>query len=159
MRPMVSMHLVICSLLCALVQGDILEDIALIENLEETKRTALDIAEKVKQARETEVSISKAREVYRRAHHQSHGQQSSRLLRNSVLTLVLLPAKWKSHCSAQPPVEREAFLTLLLSAAVLQTNRACAEAPTSIPNANYAAVPSAGRLPRVAPWCTSSLTP
>eukprot|EP00891_Asterochloris_glomerata_P002883 jgi/Astpho2/2883/Aster-01037 len=43
--------------------GDILEDIALIENLEETKRTALDIAEKVKQAKETEVSISKAREV------------------------------------------------------------------------------------------------
>ncbi|KAA6419077.1 MAG: flagellar outer dynein arm heavy chain beta [Trebouxia sp. A1-2] len=46
-------------------QGDILEDIALIENLEETKRTAVDIAEKVKQAKETEVSIGKAREVYR----------------------------------------------------------------------------------------------
>ena len=49
----------------AVVQGDILEDIALIENLEETKRTAVDIAEKVKQAKETEVSIGKAREVYR----------------------------------------------------------------------------------------------
>ena len=47
------------------MQGDILEDIALIENLEETKRTAVDIAEKVKQAKETEVSIGKAREVYR----------------------------------------------------------------------------------------------
>lgn len=47
------------------VQGDILEDIALIENLEETKRTAVDIAEKVKQAKETELSIGKAREVYR----------------------------------------------------------------------------------------------
>ncbi|KAK9808985.1 hypothetical protein WJX72_007373 [[Myrmecia] bisecta] len=46
-------------------QGDILEDIALIENLEETKRTATDIAEKVIQAKTTEVSISKAREVYR----------------------------------------------------------------------------------------------
>ncbi|DBB00312.1 TPA: Dynein beta chain, flagellar outer arm [Trebouxia sp. C0004] len=46
-------------------QGDILEDIALIENLEETKRTAVDIAEKVKQAKETELSIGKAREVYR----------------------------------------------------------------------------------------------
>ncbi|KAL4450636.1 hypothetical protein ABPG77_000992 [Micractinium sp. CCAP 211/92] len=46
-------------------QGDILEDIPLIEGLEETKRTALEIAEKVKQAKETEVSISKAREVYR----------------------------------------------------------------------------------------------
>ncbi|KAK9866454.1 hypothetical protein WJX84_011662 [Apatococcus fuscideae] len=46
-------------------QGDILEDIELIENLEETKRTATDIAEKVKLAKETEVSISKAREVYR----------------------------------------------------------------------------------------------
>ena len=47
------------------LQGDILEDIALIENLEETKRTAVDIAEKVKQAKETEVSIGRAREVYR----------------------------------------------------------------------------------------------
>ena len=47
------------------MQGDILEDIALIENLEETKRTAVDIAEKVTQAKETELSIGKAREVYR----------------------------------------------------------------------------------------------
>ncbi|KAI8473051.1 MAG: flagellar outer dynein arm heavy chain beta [Monoraphidium minutum] len=46
-------------------QGDILEDIELIENLEETKRTALDIEDKVRQARTTEASISKAREVYR----------------------------------------------------------------------------------------------
>lgn len=46
-------------------QGDILEDIELIENLEETKRTALDIEEKVKQAKTTEISINKAREVYR----------------------------------------------------------------------------------------------
>ena len=84
-----SMHPVICSRLCACVQGDILEDIALIENLEETKRTALDIAEKVKQAKETEVSISKAREVYRRANHQAHSQQRSCHLMNSVPTLVL----------------------------------------------------------------------
>lgn len=47
------------------MQGDILEDIELIENLEETKRTAVEIEEKVKQAKITEVSISKAREVYR----------------------------------------------------------------------------------------------
>ncbi|KAF6251999.1 flagellar outer dynein arm heavy chain beta [Scenedesmus sp. NREL 46B-D3] len=46
-------------------QGDILEDIELIENLEETKRTAVEIEEKVKQAKVTEVSISRAREVYR----------------------------------------------------------------------------------------------
>ena len=46
-------------------QGDILEDIELIENLEETKRTAMDIEDKVRQARSTEASISKAREVYR----------------------------------------------------------------------------------------------
>lgn len=46
-------------------QGDILEDIPLIEGLEETKRTALQIVEQVKAAKETEVSISKAREVYR----------------------------------------------------------------------------------------------
>ncbi len=48
-----------------LVQGDILEDIVLIENLQETKRTALDIAEKVKQAQETSEKLGKAREVYR----------------------------------------------------------------------------------------------
>jgi hypothetical protein len=46
-------------------QGDILEDIELIENLEETKRTAVEIEEKVAQAKVTEVSISAAREVYR----------------------------------------------------------------------------------------------
>lgn len=46
-------------------QGDILEDIELIENLEETKRTAVEIEEKVAQAKLTEVSISAAREVYR----------------------------------------------------------------------------------------------
>lgn len=46
-------------------QGDILEDVALIENLEETKRTAVEIASKVQQAKETEVSISRAREAYR----------------------------------------------------------------------------------------------
>ena len=39
-------------------QGDILEDIELIENLEETKRTA-EIAEKVVQATETQTVISK----------------------------------------------------------------------------------------------------
>ena len=66
------MHLICCSECMTasltsllILQGDILEDIALIENLEETKRTAVDIAEKVKQAKETELSIGKAREVYR----------------------------------------------------------------------------------------------
>jgi hypothetical protein len=44
-------------------QGDILEDIALIENLEETKRTALEIADKVVLAKETGASLSQAREV------------------------------------------------------------------------------------------------
>ena len=42
-----------------------MEDIALIENLEETKRTAIDIAEKVMQANDTSFKLSKAREVYR----------------------------------------------------------------------------------------------
>jgi dynein heavy chain len=46
-------------------QGDILEDIELIENLEQTKRTSIDIEEKVKLAKVTEVNIAKAREVYR----------------------------------------------------------------------------------------------
>lgn len=56
---------VLLNLLPSTPQGDILEDIQLIENLEETKRTAMDIEDKVKQAKITEVSISKAREVYR----------------------------------------------------------------------------------------------
>ncbi len=43
-------------------QGDILEDIALIENLEDTKRTATDIEEKVKLAKETEVRIASTRQ-------------------------------------------------------------------------------------------------
>lgn len=47
------------------IQGDILEDIALIENLEETKRTSTDIAAQVKAAKETEIRLSAAREVYR----------------------------------------------------------------------------------------------
>ena len=46
-------------------QGDILEDIELIENLEETKRTATEIAEKVVQATETQTVINQTREVYR----------------------------------------------------------------------------------------------
>ena len=46
-------------------QGDILEDIELIENLEETKRTASDIAEKVELAQETAATIAQAREAYR----------------------------------------------------------------------------------------------
>ena len=46
-------------------QGDILEDIELIENLEETKRTAAEIAEKVVQATETQTVINQTREVYR----------------------------------------------------------------------------------------------
>ena len=36
---------------CAMLQGDILEDIPLIENLEETKRTAVQIAVQVKAAK------------------------------------------------------------------------------------------------------------
>jgi dynein heavy chain len=46
-------------------QGDILEDIELIENLEETKKTANDIQEKVEVAKETEATIATAREAYR----------------------------------------------------------------------------------------------
>ena len=53
-----------CRRSCVHAQGDILEDIALIENLEETKRTALEIAEKVVLAKETGISLSQAREVH-----------------------------------------------------------------------------------------------
>jgi len=46
-------------------QGDITEDVALIESLEDAKRTSIDISEKVAVAKETEVTINKAREDYR----------------------------------------------------------------------------------------------
>ena len=46
-------------------QGDILEDIELIENLEQTKATATEIEQKVAAAKETEKTINLARESYR----------------------------------------------------------------------------------------------
>ena len=46
-------------------KGDILDDIELIENLEETKRTAVEIEAKVLAAKETEKTINVARESYR----------------------------------------------------------------------------------------------
>ena len=46
-------------------KGDILEDVELVENLEETKRTATDIAHKVEEAKVTSENISAARENYR----------------------------------------------------------------------------------------------
>ncbi|XP_064890245.1 dynein axonemal heavy chain 17 isoform X3 [Columba livia] len=47
--------------------GEFLEDTALVENLETTKRTAIEIEEKVKEAKVTEVQINVARENYRPA--------------------------------------------------------------------------------------------
>jgi dynein heavy chain len=52
-------------LLQANSQGDILDDIELIENLENTKATATEIASKVVVARQTEIEINAAREIYR----------------------------------------------------------------------------------------------
>jgi len=46
-------------------EGDITEDVALIESLEDAKRTSTDIQEKVVIAKETEVVINEARENYR----------------------------------------------------------------------------------------------
>merc|ERR1719181_2689462 len=46
-------------------EGDILEDIELIENLEQTKRTSAEIGEKVALGQQTAITINKAREVYR----------------------------------------------------------------------------------------------
>jgi len=46
-------------------EGDILEDIELIENLEETKVTSLEIQKKVAEGKETAKVIDAAREVYR----------------------------------------------------------------------------------------------
>lgn len=48
-----------------MLQIDILEDVELVENLEETKRAATSVAQQVKAAKETEVKLSAAREVYR----------------------------------------------------------------------------------------------
>ncbi|GAB0197572.1 dynein axonemal heavy chain 17 [Grus japonensis] len=47
--------------------GEFLGDTALVENLETTKRTAMEIEEKVKEAKVTEVQINVARENYRPA--------------------------------------------------------------------------------------------
>jgi len=46
-------------------EGDLTENIVLIENLEESKRVSLDIAEKAEIAATTEIEINKAREEYR----------------------------------------------------------------------------------------------
>jgi dynein heavy chain len=46
-------------------EGDVLENIALIENLEDSKATSIEVAEKMAIAKETEVLIEKAREMYR----------------------------------------------------------------------------------------------
>lgn len=48
-------------------QGDILEDIELIENLEYSKKLSVEIQEKVEIAKETEISINLASEAYRPA--------------------------------------------------------------------------------------------
>ncbi len=48
-------------------EGNFLGDYALVENLETTKRTAIEIEEKVKEAKVTEVKINEARELYRPA--------------------------------------------------------------------------------------------
>lgn len=48
-------------------EGNFLGDYALVENLETTKRTAMEIEEKVIEAKVTEVKINEAREMYRPA--------------------------------------------------------------------------------------------
>lgn len=48
-------------------QGDILEDIALIENLEYSKKISVEIAEKVEIAKTTEAKINETSELYRPA--------------------------------------------------------------------------------------------
>ncbi len=46
-------------------EGDITEDVALIESLEESKRVATEINEKVKEAKTTEIAINENRNKYR----------------------------------------------------------------------------------------------
>merc|ERR1712054_200979 len=49
----------------ATAEGDLTENIELIENLEESKRVSVEISEKAEKAAETEIEINKAREEYR----------------------------------------------------------------------------------------------
>lgn len=85
---------------CLSAQGNILEDIELIENLEETKRTAVEIEEKVAQAKVTEVSISAAREVYRPV--AARGSQVYFLIDNlnALDGCATLSIRGVAHCSA-----------------------------------------------------------
>ena len=46
-------------------EGDFLGDTALVENLEQTKITAVEVQEKVAEAQKTEKEINEARELYR----------------------------------------------------------------------------------------------
>ena len=48
-------------------EGDLTENIVLIESLEEAKRVSIDVNEKVAIAQETEIKINEAREEYREA--------------------------------------------------------------------------------------------
>lgn len=48
-------------------KGDILDDIALIENLEDSKRISIEISEKVEIAKVTEAKINETSELYRPA--------------------------------------------------------------------------------------------
>merc|ERR1719163_737695 len=49
----------------ATAEGDLTENVELIENLEESKRVSIDIAEKAEIATQTEIEINEAREAYR----------------------------------------------------------------------------------------------
>jgi dynein heavy chain len=46
-------------------EGNFLGDTALVENLETTKRTAIEIEQKVEEAKKTEKKINETRELYR----------------------------------------------------------------------------------------------
>jgi len=48
-------------------KGDILDDIALIENLENSKKISVEVAQKVEIAKKTEININVASEAYRTA--------------------------------------------------------------------------------------------
>ena len=68
------------------VQGDILEDVELVENLEETKRTATTVGEQVKAAKETEVrspsftcASASFMQIRRKSHH-SDPEMSTKIM-------------------------------------------------------------------------------
>lgn len=73
-------------------EGDMTEDLALIESLEESKRVADEISEKVAEAKTTEEQINEARNKVRRHHGPSAVTSSGSLWQPN----------WTTTCAVKP---------------------------------------------------------